>query len=176
MIDTTRRLRTLLLLTLAGAACSPPPDAPAELAATHDELLEELIDELPNGFPIPNPAGAAATHSSEGAVDLDDTFHTPQGANGRHCATCHAVESGWSITPAQVALMFALTDGKHPIFNSLDANNPAADTSTTAARSSWSPPPRTRTASARSRGRPSSAGRSAPPTCASSPATCGTIA
>lgn len=114
-------------LTVLGAACGDPLPGPSlDLGGSEQPLLEEVLDALPNDFPIPNASGVAATHSEEGFVDLDDTFHTPQGTNGRHCATCHAVESGWSITPLQIELLFALTDGTHPIFNALDANNPAA--------------------------------------------------
>lgn len=68
-------------------------------------LLEEFIGSLPNGFPIPNGNGAAATYSTTTApvVSLDNDFFTPQGTNGRDCGTCHAAENGWSVTPATVA-------------------------------------------------------------------------
>jgi cytochrome c peroxidase len=108
--------------------------APEEIGSEEGLLLEEVFDSIPNNVPIPNGAGAAATFSGEGLVDLADEFHTPQGTNGRHCATCHAVESGWSITPLQIQLLFGLTGGTHPIFNPLDAGNPAADTTTVQAR------------------------------------------
>jgi cytochrome c553 len=85
---------------------------------------------LPNNFPFFNGAGAAATFSEEGFVDRDDEFHTPQGANGRHCATCHAAEEGWSITPTLIKRRFLATGGAHPLFNKLDANNPNLDLST----------------------------------------------
>lgn len=114
----------LLALTVLAVACATPATDDAELPAVEQGILEDYVDSLPNDLPLPDPAGAAATHSTEGFVDLADEFHTPQGQNGRHCATCHAVESGWSITPLQVELMFALTGGQHPIFNPLDANNP----------------------------------------------------
>src|SRR5688500_4753256 len=127
------RANPLLLVALAGASCASASlierDDPAQRT-----LIDDLVDGVPNNLPMPNPAGAAASHSTEGAVDLDDDFHAPQGENGRTCATCHAVEAGWSITPAQVELMFALTGGTHPIFNPLDADNPAEDVSTVEAR------------------------------------------
>src|SRR5688572_4177704 len=37
---------------------------------------------LPNNFPFLNGAGAAATFSTAGFVDLANAFHTPQGTNG----------------------------------------------------------------------------------------------
>jgi cytochrome c553 len=44
----------------------------------------------------------------------EDAFHTPQGANGRSCATCHAAEAGWSVTPVQIQLLFAQTGAPTP--------------------------------------------------------------
>jgi cytochrome c peroxidase len=90
--------------------------------------------QLQNNFPFVNEAGQAATFSTEGFVDLENEFHTPQGTNGRSCATCHLPEAGWSVRPADVESMFQATEGTHPIFNLLDANSPTADVSTVAAR------------------------------------------
>jgi cytochrome c peroxidase len=85
---------------------------------------------LPNNFPIPNAAGAAATFSEEGFVDRADEFHTPQGTNGRSCATCHSSKAGWSLTPVLIKERFFATGGLDPLFNKLDANNPDLDLST----------------------------------------------
>jgi cytochrome c peroxidase len=90
--------------------------------------------ELPNNVPFPNPAGTAATFSTAGFVDLDNSFHVPQGSNGRSCESCHLVQAGWSIRPIDVELKFLLTNGTDPLFNKLDANNPNPDVSTRAAR------------------------------------------
>jgi cytochrome c peroxidase len=103
------------LVAMHGSPPQNPPSAPAP---------------LPNNFPIPNDAGIAATFSEEGFVDRADEFHTPQGANGRSCATCHVPESGWSITPADIKRRFIATGGLDPLFNKLDANNPNLDLST----------------------------------------------
>ena len=100
-------------------------------------LLEEYIDSLPNGFPIPNAHGLAASFSTTTApvVSLNNAFFTPQGTNGRDCGTCHAAEDGWSLTPSTVTLMFALSDGLDPLFvNHLDTDTPTCDMSTTQAR------------------------------------------
>jgi hypothetical protein len=90
--------------------------------------------DLPNGFPFVNGAGTAATVSRDGFVELSNAFHVPQGTNGRSCATCHLVQAGWSIRPLDAELLFWTTQGHHPIFNPLDANSPAPDDSTLAAR------------------------------------------
>lgn len=89
---------------------------------------------IPNNVPVPNPSGTAATFSTAGFVDLNNEFHTPQGSNGRSCASCHLVQSGWSIRPSDVELKFLATQGTDPIFNLLDADSPTADVSTPAAR------------------------------------------
>jgi cytochrome c peroxidase len=89
---------------------------------------------LPNNVPFLNPAGTAATFSTAGFVDLNNQFHVPQGSNGRSCESCHLVQAGWSIRPIDVEIRFFLSNGTDPIFNRLDANSPAADLRTAAAR------------------------------------------
>ncbi|HYM36057.1 MAG TPA: hypothetical protein VET48_11710, partial [Steroidobacteraceae bacterium] len=91
-------------------------------------------DQLPNNFPILNSSGTAATFSTTGFVELNNTFHTPQGTNGRSCGSCHLVQAGWSIRPIDVEFKFFFTQGTDPIFNLLDANSPNADVSTPRAR------------------------------------------
>jgi cytochrome c peroxidase len=100
--------------------------------AVADELLD--VTRLPNNFPFLNRAGTAATFSTAGFVDLGNAFHVPQGSNGRSCESCHLVQAGWSIRPADVELKFLLTRGTDPIFNLLDANSPTADVKTVQAR------------------------------------------
>ena len=78
------------------------------------------------GFEIfPNPSGFAGTVSTQGHVDRTGAFFTPQGTNGRSCATCHLPEDAWGINPGTLLRLFRETDGTHPVFNTLDANNPA---------------------------------------------------
>jgi hypothetical protein len=96
---------------------------------------DERLHQMPNNRPIANPAGFGASFSTEGYIDLDSEFFTPQGTNGRHCGTCHTPQDGWSITPGTVAEMFISTDGMHPIFvHHLDTDTPTADMSTSEAR------------------------------------------
>ena len=92
------------------------------------------LPRLPNDFPFFNPAGFATTVVPGHAVDLTGPFFTPLGTNGRSCATCHLAQNAWSITPGAIQALFAITNGTHPIFNPLDADNPTADVSTVAAR------------------------------------------
>jgi cytochrome c peroxidase len=112
---------------LCGALASPA------VGAT-DSIAELFDGRLPNNFPFLNSAGTAATYSTAGFVDLTNPFHVPQGTNGRSCESCHLPQVGWSIRPIDVELKFLLTQGKDPIFNALDANNPSPDVSSLQAK------------------------------------------
>jgi len=94
----------------------------------------DLLTFLPNNFPHPNPSGLSTTFSTRGFVDLAGEYFQPQGTNGRACSTCHTPQDAWSINPGTIGRLFAQTNGTHPIFNPLDANNPEADLSTVDAR------------------------------------------
>ncbi|HKO36480.1 MAG TPA: hypothetical protein VJV21_08375, partial [Pyrinomonadaceae bacterium] len=86
-------------------------------------LSEESI---PNNQAVKNPGGKAATFSAQCFVNLTGEYFQAQGTNGRSCASCHVPEEAWSINPGTLQHLFDETDGKHPIFNPLDANNPSA--------------------------------------------------
>jgi cytochrome c peroxidase len=106
-----------------------------DLGTDEEALLEDHLRRIPNEFPIPNAEGISGSFSTDGFVDLDNEFFTPQGINGRHCGTCHAPEDGWSIKPSTVVQLFEETDGLHPIFvNHLDTDRPTSDMSTVEAR------------------------------------------
>jgi cytochrome c peroxidase len=86
---------------------------------------------------MPNSGGEAATFSAHGSVNLAGEFFRAQGTNGQSCASCHIPEEAWSITPATLQRLFNETNGTHPVFNPLDADNPdAADFNTTEGRRS----------------------------------------
>ena len=89
---------------------------------------------IPNNHPVQNPGGEAATFSNRGSVDLTGEYFQAQGKNGQSCASCHIPEEAWSITPGTLQHLFDETDGKHPVFNPTDANNPNMDVSTAEAR------------------------------------------
>jgi cytochrome c553 len=94
----------------------------------------DFLTFLPNNFPHLNPSGLSTTFSTRGFVDLAGEYFQPQGTNGRACSTCHTPQDAWSINPGTIGRLFAQTNGTHPIFNPLDANNPDADLSTVDAR------------------------------------------
>lgn len=97
--------------------------------------VSSMSDErLPNNLPHPNPGGKAATFSTQGEVNLTGEYFQPQGTNGRSCASCHIPEEAWSINPGTLQELFDQTGGTHPVFNTLDANNPNMDVSTPDAR------------------------------------------
>jgi cytochrome c peroxidase len=65
--------------------------------------------------------------------DLTNPFFSSLGTNGRSCATCHAAENGFSITPASASARYALSQGADPLFRLVDgAGSPNADVSTAA--------------------------------------------
>lgn len=130
-------LAAVLVTALAGGvACGGAiEESTDELPAELSQNLQALGGgTLPNNFPVLNSAGTAATFSSAGSVDLNNSFHVPQGSNGRSCETCHLLQTGWSVVPAEIELRFLLTQGTDPIFNLLDANSPTANVSTPQAR------------------------------------------
>jgi mono/diheme cytochrome c family protein len=73
---------------------------------------------------VSNPGGHAATFSTQGSVNLTGEYFQAQGTNGRSCASCHRPEEAWSVNPGTLQRLFDETEGKHPVFNELDANNP----------------------------------------------------
>ena len=123
----TRRHIGLGALTLVAAIA-----ASSRVGAGSDP---QLPTRLPNHFPFFNGSGFETTVTPDGFVDLTGDFFTPQGSNGRSCATCHLAQHAWSITPEAIGFLFAATNGTHPIFNPLDADNPeTADLSTVEGR------------------------------------------
>lgn len=94
----------------------------------------KLQGSIANNQPLPNPGGEAATFSTAGSVNLTGEYFKVQGSNGRSCVTCHIPEEAWSITPATLQRLFDETNGTHPVFNLLDADNPNMDVSTVEAR------------------------------------------
>jgi len=90
---------------------------------------------IPNNRPVGNPGGHSATFSTHGLVELTGEYFQAQGTNGRNCGTCHIHQEAWAINPPTIQRLFDETGGTHPIFNPLDADNPAtADFSTVEGR------------------------------------------
>ena len=109
--------------------CSPP-----DHAADAARAGRSSHDHISNRRTFRNPAGRAGTFSTQGSIDLTGEFFTAQGTNSRSCASCHLPEDAWSINPGTLQQLFDETGGTHPVFNTLDADNPAIDVSTVDAR------------------------------------------
>jgi cytochrome c peroxidase len=81
-------------------------------------------ESLPNLFPFPNATGFLETYNTAGGpIRLTGPFFQPLGTNGRSCASCHRPGQGWSISSDEVRLRFELTQGKDPIFRTVDGSN-----------------------------------------------------
>ncbi len=104
--------------------------APSSATPTSSKLQGSIA----NNHPLPNPGGEAATFSAKGSVELTGEYFKAQGTNGRSCSTCHIPEEAWSINPGTLQRLFDETNGTHPIFNLLDANNPNMNVSTVEGR------------------------------------------
>ncbi|HMG23186.1 MAG TPA: hypothetical protein VK607_17745, partial [Kofleriaceae bacterium] len=66
---------------------------------------------LPNNVPVFDATGVFTTVSTHGFIDLNNEFFQDLGSNGRRCVSCHLPTAAWSITPAQVRLVFEATRG-----------------------------------------------------------------
>lgn len=140
----------------ADAGASPDTAAAAAAAAAADPAATEAVTEAVSdaateagtasagiaavrrtaqGAPVPpapqaNATGTALTSTATGFIDTTNPFFTAMG-NGRSCASCHAENSGWSVTPNQLRLRFAASAGTDPVFRPVDgANSPAAPVAT----------------------------------------------
>ena len=79
---------------------------------------------LSNGVVFPNPNGASQTYSTNGSgIDLTGPFFQSMGTNGRSCGSCHQPSDGMSLSAASAQLNFLLTQGRDPIFRSVDGSN-----------------------------------------------------
>lgn len=86
--------------------------------------IPDTQSSIPNNYLFRNPDGKSATFSTQGSVNLTGEYFQAQGTNGRSCASCHIPEEAWSINPGTLQHLFDESDGTHPVFNRLDANNP----------------------------------------------------
>ena len=79
---------------------------------------------IPNGIFFPNPNGASQTYSANGGgIDMTGPFFQSMGTNGRTCGTCHQPSDGMSVSAASIELRFLTTQGKDPIFRTVDGSN-----------------------------------------------------
>lgn len=99
--------------------------APAFAKDSHDLEHDDHPNRLPNMFSAENSHGKDATYSTAGFIDLNNPFFKSIGTNGRSCASCHAPDQGWTITPQEVKKLFNKTKGLDPLFRLVDgANSP----------------------------------------------------
>lgn len=69
----------------------------------------------------PNAAGVLETRRISGAaLESDGIFFQPLGANGRACATCHRPDQAWTISAQSIERRFESTQGRDPLFLSVD--------------------------------------------------------
>src|SRR5436853_2441885 len=56
--------------------------------------------------PFADSTGAVATFNASGRIDTRGAFFQSLGTNGRSCATCHAADQAFGISPPQVRERF----------------------------------------------------------------------
>lgn len=78
---------------------------------------------IPDMRPYADPTGAVATHSVSGPIDTRGSFFQSLGTNGRTCASCHELDQAMSISPPKIQASFARTNGRDPLFASVDGAN-----------------------------------------------------
>jgi hypothetical protein len=102
-------------IALAMTGCmvgdEPIPEVPGEELTSTEQLLSN--PSLPSHIPIVNSNGHSTTVSTaaDGRIDLGNPFFADLGTNDRRCVTCHLPTAAWTITPAQMQAIFALTAG-----------------------------------------------------------------
>jgi cytochrome c peroxidase len=84
----------------------------------------------------PNPSGILTTIALEGnSFDAAKPFFQSLGTNGRSCVSCHVPSTGWTISPTEIQERFDRSEGRDPIFRTVDgSNSPLANVSTVKAR------------------------------------------
>lgn len=124
-------IRTMIALLIVASLCLIQNTPHAHPVGATSSTLE---DSIPNNRLFRNAGGKAATFSTQGSVNLAGEYFQAQGTNGRSCGSCHIPEEAWSINPGTLQHLFDESQGLHPVFNRLDANNPNLDESTAEAR------------------------------------------
>lgn len=120
----------------AGSSMRPSASASTAAGRTAADRVAALRRSLVRDtMTTRDDSGWLRTVSRDGRIDTGNAFFQVLGSNGRSCDTCHRMEAGWSLTPAEVRARFAATGGTDPLFSRNDGtNSPVADVSTVAAR------------------------------------------
>ncbi len=101
----------------------------ARSARSAPTLLQILIGQTPATIPANisflDPTGVISSFLPTGPVSTDSNpfFSTAITSNGRSCFTCHTPQSGWAISPPQIATVFLASRGRSPLFQPVDAAN-----------------------------------------------------
>src|SRR5678816_1820911 len=66
---------TTIVVIACTAACTEPEVTPNSSEDSQD-LLEDVVDQVPNNFPLLNSAGLGASYNASGYVDLSNNFTT----------------------------------------------------------------------------------------------------
>jgi cytochrome c peroxidase len=81
-------------------------------ASSHDEV---------NIFT--NSTGVLELINTNGRTDKLGAFFQSLGTNGRSCSTCHVGDQAMSISPSQIRERYERTNGRDPLFASVDGAN-----------------------------------------------------
>jgi hypothetical protein len=72
----------------------------------------------------PNEGGVPRTITlGDNTIDPGGPFFQSLGTNSRTCASCHVAATGWTISPAELQDRFDRTDGRDPVFRTVDGSN-----------------------------------------------------
>lgn len=113
----------LLAVSLLGGSCAVDAGEEGDVASAEAALSGAGS----NNHPARNEHGHAASFSTQGGIDEQGAFFTPQGTNGRDCTSCHAPEAGWTMSAAVMQRTFKKSAGLAPVFNALDADRGGLD-------------------------------------------------
>lgn len=119
-----KRAAALAATILMGAGCAADTAEDVDVADSTEALSWSSFFA---NLPTLNEHGLAASFSTQGYIDPENAYFTPQGNNGRACIDCHAQESGWTMSAKVAQRAFRQSDGLAPIFNALDADRRGAD-------------------------------------------------
>jgi cytochrome c peroxidase len=78
---------------------------------------------IPNLLAYADPTGAVSTNNTHGAINENNPFFESLGTNGRSCGTCHAGDSAFGLSTADINERFTATNGNDPLFALVDGAN-----------------------------------------------------
>ena len=74
-------------------------------------------------FKDADPTGQIATVSTNGSIDLSNTFFQSIGTNGRSCGSCHLQSDGWGLSAASAQAVYTARGLSDPLFAAVDGAN-----------------------------------------------------